>query len=690
MAFREAVATPTPPPASTRLSSIDGLRTLAVLAVLMFHIDETWLPGGYLGVDLFFVISGFVVTRSLLHKRPSYRTFLAGRFYRLVPSAAVTILATVLLFQLTGAGLLDRSHQGSAFFALVALSNMYFLMQNSYFDVALQGNPFLHFWSLSVEEQFYLIWPAAVATLVGFRMFGRALIVAALAALSFALFTLYPDQSFFFMPARAFQFALGALAYLVYARHSPKWSPLYLYGAVIACLIPLVLLNGTQPWLLNTLAVTALFTITVFCAAAAGNAGLLKVRPIQLIGGASYSIYLVHWPIIVYLNLLFPPTIAIQAAALAASLLMGIGLHNLVERPLNKPPIFPKRRSRYPAKEHASPMRFGAPALACCALIVTGALSWTSFASFNATEENTEMVASMVQSAEASLAAMLPKPVIPEPRESTPAPVMEIEPAAPVRALDMSNPEDRFEATRVARSAAIDKGVTCHTFETGRKQGTHPGSLLYADLNLGTCLNGTPLLLSDSTWSTAAKFLATTLNSYNLAQLNASGCWFTVSGQDGTDCRILNDKRIELLTREIAPQKDVYLAFQWSAMQQKDLHALLEFLGTTKRRIVLMTQLPVIGGSPAQLVSANANAKEDLTPWMRSPKDMQDMLRAADEKFSNIELLEWSPLDVAPVVVPALTPEGREIYKDGYHLTDDGQEWFIRQYLHRAASTADL
>lgn len=150
---------------SDHILTIDGLRSLAIAAVLIFHADKTLLPSGYLGVDLFFVISGFVVTRSLAIRNVSYGRFLAARFYRLAPAAAATVLLTFAVFSVTSADLLSIEHKVTGSAAVIALSNFYLMFQNSYFDSAVQGNPFLHFWSLSVEEQFYLVWPYKIELL---------------------------------------------------------------------------------------------------------------------------------------------------------------------------------------------------------------------------------------------------------------------------------------------------------------------------------------------------------------------------------------------------------------------------------------------------------------------------------------------------------------------------------------------
>lgn len=660
---------------SGRLASIDGLRTLAILAVLIFHTEKHWLPGGYLGVDLFFVISGFVVTRSLMHKAPSYREFLVSRFFRLAPAAAATVFITVLVFQATGSGLLDTSHQASSIFALVALSNMYFMLQNSYFDVALQGNPFLHFWSLSVEEQFYIIWPAVVVALTRWAIAFRIALILALVALSFMLFSLFPDQAFFLMPSRAFQFAFGAGAYFLHDKYQVRWSPLILYGLMAVCILPLVMLDGTQPWWLNTFATTILFTITIFAASNSGAAPILALRPIQAIAAASYSIYLVHWPIIVYLNIVVPPSLAVQAVALLTSLAFGFALHYLIERPLNNPPKDGESKRGRRVK-----MRPLGPILAGVTLIFTSFVSWSSFAGYR-TPAATENIG---ESAEAALERLLPKPI--ERKTEAPAlatPSVPVKRATvPVVPLDMTDPAVVIRITSAARAAANAKGNNCNTFEAGRRQGNQASKLL-ADLDLQSCLQGSQVLFADSTWIAASAFLSTTLNTTSLGQLNSSGCSFTVEAAADPDCQLTNDKRKEFIASSLSASKTLYLAFNWSNLKASEINALVDFVGDSGRQVAFLSQTPQFTNNPAQIISANAAAKQDLSPWLKQFGETRVTLRQAVAKYENLKVLDWSPLDDEPVKLPAVTDAGADIYSDVYHLTPAGIEWYITQYILR-------
>ena len=219
---------------------IDGLRAIAVLAVIANHLGSAVLPGGYLGVDIFFVISGYVVTSSLLARPKSgAATWLKGfyqrRFKRLLPALILMVLGSALLFTLFVSPF-DDSYTPSlrtAIAALFGVSNLYLLRQGThYFSPDNLYNPWMHSWSLGVEEQYYLIWPLLLLA-CGFgrpkagRGRRRRLVLLSLALLVASLsldvvLTLrgQSEQAFFLMPARFWELALGCLAYLLHQGRS--------------------------------------------------------------------------------------------------------------------------------------------------------------------------------------------------------------------------------------------------------------------------------------------------------------------------------------------------------------------------------------------------------------------------------------------------------------------------------------
>jgi peptidoglycan/LPS O-acetylase OafA/YrhL len=201
-------------------ADIDGLRAIAVLPVVLFHAGFELFGGGFVGVDVFFVISGFLITGLIRNECArgtfSFRVFYLRRARRLLPA----LLATLMLSLAAGYWMLPPSDMRalgqSAFAALLSLSNMLFWLQSGYFDNASHLKPLLHTWSLSVEEQFYLVWPLALV--LGLRLGSRAWlpgliaagVIGSLLGCEIAL-SVDPSAAFFFLPFRAFELGLGAL-----------------------------------------------------------------------------------------------------------------------------------------------------------------------------------------------------------------------------------------------------------------------------------------------------------------------------------------------------------------------------------------------------------------------------------------------------------------------------------------------
>jgi peptidoglycan/LPS O-acetylase OafA/YrhL len=303
------------------IDHVDGLRCIAVLCVLLFHTGQTGFSGGFIGVDVFFVISGFLMTQILAAKEPnlvSLRAFFVARLRRIFPGyifmlVAVTGLACAVLFPddllRLAPGLIS-----APFF----LSNFVFRVQANYFATNYDWNLILHTWSLGVEWQFYILFPL-VFLLAHRKAIPPWILCLVLAIASFCwsvpgAYNWYasPTAAFFLLPARVWEFMVGALvaiAPLPPIRRKPAAAGLSILGlaAIFACAFlydKKTLFPG--PGALLPCLGTALI---IYC----GNVRTLVTRmlslpPIRLIGKASYSIYLWHWPLIIFYKYRFLAT----------------------------------------------------------------------------------------------------------------------------------------------------------------------------------------------------------------------------------------------------------------------------------------------------------------------------------------------------------------------------------------------
>jgi peptidoglycan/LPS O-acetylase OafA/YrhL len=308
---------------------IQGMRAIAVMVVLVFHVFPAALPGGYVGVDVFFVISGFLITRVLLKQaekdgRIRFLDFYARRARRLLPAAFVVLIAVAsLIFLLPGSRWIGTANEIAA--SALYAENWYLALQAvDYLNSANPPSPLQHFWSLSIEEQFYFIWPALIALCAA----AAAMFKAPLRVLCIILFTLIigvslwfsvtlsqsnPAQAYFFSHTRFWELAAGGLAAagLKDGLVIPRLLriPLGLAG-VAAIFASAYLFSSATPFpgyaaLAPVVGTIALLMSGLRAPEQRGDGPvtwLLENRVSQWVGDISYSLYLVHWPFVVFYN----------------------------------------------------------------------------------------------------------------------------------------------------------------------------------------------------------------------------------------------------------------------------------------------------------------------------------------------------------------------------------------------------
>lgn len=303
---------------------IQALRAVAVALVVIYHLWPSRLPGGYVGVDVFFVISGFLITAHLATGilgagRFSLTGFYLRRVRRLLPASLLVLLvvaiATIVWVPQTLWNGISKQVLGSVLYVqnwVLAADSV------DYLAAASDASPVQHFWSLSVEEQFYAVWPVLLllGVVVARRLgstHGRVGLLSAIAAVTAASFvfsliaTAAGPWAYFVTPTRAWEFGLGGLCALLWARpRGPRWvRTLLSWGGLATILASAVLLTAATPFPGSAALLPVLGTLAVIAAGDVPGrwspAFLQRLRPVQFLGSISYSVYLWHWPLIVLL-----------------------------------------------------------------------------------------------------------------------------------------------------------------------------------------------------------------------------------------------------------------------------------------------------------------------------------------------------------------------------------------------------
>lgn len=346
-------------------SDIDGLRAIAILSVLIFHLNPKYLSGGFVGVDIFFVISGFLIT-SLIKKEIeetasfSFKNFYIRRVKRLLPALFFSLILTTIFATL----ILSPTHLSSfglsQISSIFSVSNFYFWIESDYFDVESKLKPLLHTWSLSVEEQFYFIWPLTLILLlkIGRKIFIYSFLVF-LIFFSLYLNLKFQDGNihiinkyftdwkeyfengkstlFFMLPFRTYEFILGAsLVWILNYKINIK----YFYDVLF--IIGLILIGYSIFYLDENIIFPSYYgfipTIGATIIIYAGNKTrlnfILSNKIMVGIGLISYSLYLFHWPIIVFWNYLNPtPSLIDNIIISLISLFLAYLSYKFVEQP---------------------------------------------------------------------------------------------------------------------------------------------------------------------------------------------------------------------------------------------------------------------------------------------------------------------------------------------------------------------
>jgi len=348
---------------SSHRRDIDGLRAIAIVPVILFHAQIALFSGGYLGVDVFFVVSGFLITSLIAPEisqgQFSYVSFWERRARRLLPAMFLVVAATAFaacwILVPSELDAFGRSVVSIVFFS----SNVYFWQNTDYFDTA-QTMPLLHTWSLAVEEQFYLLFPAVLIAVSWLKRPHPVAVVTVIGTVSLGISVwwthAYPSAAYYLLPSRAWELMLGAALALLRPSRTVSCSPGVADAMILSglglVLTPVFLYHANTPFPGLAAIVPCVGTALViwFGDQRCRTARLLDNRPMVWIGQLSYSLYLWHWPLILFAAMLRrhasttitgTQTLVVLAATLTCAWLSFV----LVENPIRRRTMLPTRRS---------------------------------------------------------------------------------------------------------------------------------------------------------------------------------------------------------------------------------------------------------------------------------------------------------------------------------------------------------
>lgn len=583
--------------------------------MLLYHVDLNLLPGGFLGVDLFFVISGFIISRNILFQLEtsqfSLKFFYYRRFRRLFPALIVTILLALVAAVAVVPPRELMQASSSAIYAILSLANFHYWWSWSYFDASSSSKLFLHTWSLSLEEQFYLLWPALL--LFSFKMkLSRKFLVISLLVASLMFSALMMDYDpiglFYLLPYRVHQLMAGALVAVLALQFRGGLANLLTFvasvGFVLVFVIPLGGSSLYGAW------AASFFGFGLIASHQSGLSQLLYANSVmQWLGKHSYAIYLVHWPIIVLLkfSLDFQLSSGQKLLVVLLTVILAKVLHQFVERPL-----------RLTGSDERLAQR-GPNYLILLSVITTGLVIAFYLGTSGVSARVPEEISSVVNTVEH---------------------------------------EKRYRDIEI---------------RTGKCNLQPKHSLNdYREDECATLTEGSPnlLIIGDSFAADSYMMLKIALPGVTLLQATGSACpaLLHLESNRTKRCKRYNDYRFSHIAE--LDVDVVVLASRWKIDQIPELKITIEHLKRMGKKVVVMGpgisfwgDVPVLLSDELSLQSANRNISRLADRKIELQEAMTSQLPDVD--LVNITLLQCTP-DCK------VTDNGELLYLDGFHLTVAG------------------
>lgn len=599
------------------------MRALAVLSVLFYHLDLQFIPGGFLGVDLFFLISGFIISRNIIMELESGKftigTFYYRRFRRLLPALIVTVLLTLLAGYFIIPPVQLALSARSALYSLLSIGNFNFWLEAGYFDSSAQSKPFLHTWSLGVEEQFYFFWPALL--LLSRRRNASLWMILGLLGGSILLSFYYsdtaPDALFYLLPFRVHQFMAGALIAIVAFRFSAALSNGLSMLAVFGIIYAMTTMGAETPTFVSSVVISTigLFLLLTresqFARIALGNSVMIWI------GARSYALYLVHWPLVVLWKYVygFDLTLGDQAALAVGSFALAVVLHEVIEKPF---------RMRGPDltlwKRSAMPVSVG--------LMVVAVFTSANFWGFDG----------------------YPKRI-----------------PADIRLLVEKIDHQRKLRLRHIRHGKcnLHTSIKFHRYRRGVCGALKPGK-------------ANVLIIGDSHAADSYMMLKRTYPDIRFAQATAGSCPAIHNLPKGKyeSCQRLNSYRFSVLSKRNFDL--VILAANWHIEQLRDIKKTVLLLKRQGREVLVLGPQVTFSESVPLLVSRELSARGINIRVGHEARQQTELLAAIRKAIPGTQVVDMGKIQCKPQCTVA--HENALLYWDSHHLTPEGAEFVGQRF----------
>jgi peptidoglycan/LPS O-acetylase OafA/YrhL len=643
-------------------AALDGLRAIAVVAVVGYHLDISWMRGGFLGVDLFFVISGFLITRLLLGEhvqsgRIDFGAFWVRRFRRLVPPLVVVVAASVVATRLWGVPAQWAGMRGDVLASLGYVANWRFVLNDtSYFDTLLGPSPLRHIWSLAVEEQWYLVWPLVMAVLAPWAArrsrvgtVGVFLLVAAVASAAWMAFLYDPadlSRVYYGTDTRAQQLLVGAALAWITAAAPARFDGASLAGLrlpanglFVGFVAATVFIDDEAAWLYRggLLALSLGAAVLVVATSVPGSDGPLGwlAHPWMVaLGRRSYSLYLWHWPVIVFVG----PPMGIEGSDPALALLrtaVALALteatYRLVETPIR----------------HGSGRAVKVVAGWSAAAVITVAGASTTLA--------TELTA--LPDIEVLRPTVIPPRAAPLPPPDTTAPSATVR--GPTTAEDPPVPSPTTTLARPAFKRLLLLGdSTAFVLAEDREVDQPTGWTTIGYARLGCAItDGDTIDVGDD--QPTLRFDDSTCHEWEFD-------WTDVSDQFRPTVSVVMVGAWEVLDHVVGGRRLSFPSPEWSDHVDGALRRGVAAASTGGGRVVLL-RLPCMDQAAGSLISAQAR---------NDPARIDEFNAIAERIAADTTQVSTLPLDdlLCPDGQPIGDIDGDQIRSDGVHLTPAGSD----------------